>query len=51
MDLLGYRNLSWLITLEPVMYLADALLGFDEVLQKHEMPKGGLESHKVVTKE
>lgn len=51
MDLLGYRNLSWLVTLESVMCLADALLGFNEVLQKHEMPEGGLESHKAVTKE
>jgi len=51
MSLLGYRNLSWTVTLKPVMCLTDACSRSDEVLQRHMMSEEGLKSHQAVTKE
>lgn len=44
MDLLGNRNLSWPVMLEPMMCSTDACLDSGEVLHKHVKPEG-LESH------
>lgn len=49
-ELTGLQEFELSVTLEPVMCLADACLGSDEVLQRHMMPEEGLKSHQAVRK-